>query len=444
MIALIEWVAVMVAAFPLFVVAWRWPLWTVFIAILGGAGLDLLWTDLNGVDIGVNLYADDAACAVLIVTGFLACFRFRRQLSGEIVPALILLVIVVVSFARGISQFGLKSAGNSARNLTSFALPGLVIMLLLPAFRMDVGRLARWMVWVGLSLSSVALLRWVDVLPTPAGLQENMREVVRAIGADYAIIIGLALISAIYLSLVSRRNAWWWTGAGTLAVVVFALQHRSVWVSTTAGLAWLVFRIARRVSILRWFGLGTIALAGLGALIVAAPQVLNSSRGLIDANVQEAEKSDSTWAWRVAGYQEAVNRVFAGETIDMLIGPPAGWAANSGGSFASTHIHSRYVDTLAYYGVFGLAFLIAWVGVVVKRVGWPARLPSRGLARNRAGGIFLEALLIAEMVYLFPYFGTILEGAVLGLIWVAAKQLDRPIAIRRVAFAHQEYGPLAH
>jgi hypothetical protein len=343
------------------------------------------------------------------------------------------LALVAVTFSRGISIFGLKAAGNSARNLLIFAAPALAIMTLRPVVRLEARRLATLLVLAGSCLSSVALLRWAGALPMPVTLQADLREIVRAIPSDYAIVVGQAFIAAAFLLIVERRRGWWWwAGAGMLGVVTIFLQHRSVWVATAAGLAWLVFKTCR-VSPTRLLALGAVAVAAMGCITLAHPAFLESAQEVFVTGVSETQSEHSTWAWRVQGYTEATDRVFAGEAVDMLIGPPAGWAANSGASFASIHIHSRYFDTLAYYGVIGTAMLLLWFVMLMKRSRCGGQTSERVQPRSHGVAALVQAILVAELIYLVPYFGGILQGAVLGALWLTATQDAVPQRRRRLA-----------
>jgi hypothetical protein len=263
----------------------------------------------------------------------------------------------------------------------------------------------------------------------PVGPEDNLREVVRVLTADDAFVIGLAFIAAVYLQIAARP-----TFAGSFAAIVFGvvtllLQHRSVWVATAAGTGWLVVRTARS-SARRWLAYATVGAAVLGGVAFASPEIRQKVELLVITNVQETQGADSTWAWRVTGYLEATDRLLNSGMTDMLIGPPAGWGANSNDSFASIHIHSRYVDTLAYYGIAGFACLLLWLGLLAKRTARPADPAPGANMVDHAGSTLLQALLLSEAVYLIPYFGGALHGAILGLIWVAATQRESFIALR--------------
>jgi len=408
----------------LLLVIWHRPGWVVFTAISSAVLLDCFEMSTGGMDLGVNVYVDDAACLVLLFTGLLVLIRYRPGIPRDAMPCLFLLAVLALSFFRGLNIFGLKQAGNGVRSLFAFAVPALAIMLLRPVLRLDAGRLARLFGWAGSCFCAVALLRWAGALPMPIGLQDDLRVVVRSLNADNAIIVGQAFIAAIYILIAERRSDWWWwAGAGMFGAATLALQHRSVWVAVAAGAAWLAFRTVR-LSPVRWLTLGAVAGIALGFIVIVDPTILPSVRDIVVSDVGEARGESSTWTWRVQGYTEATDRALAGKAVDILVGPPAGWSANTEGSFASIHIHSRYVETLAYYGFVGASALLIWFVVLIQRTRRRVHSPSKMKPLSRGSLALLQALLFSELVYLVPYFGGILQGAILGLLWIAATQED--------------------
>lgn len=414
----------------LLVLVWYRPGWILFAAISVACLLDCFGvasaTGEASAGAGLNIYGDDVAGIVLLIGGVLLFLRYPKSVSRDHLPCFLLLLLVALSVGRGLGTFGLKQAGNSVRSLFEFVAPAITIMLLRPTVRLNADRLARWLVWAGSLLSAIAVLRWAGVLTMPKDYiildQRALREVIRALPADYAIVIGQAFIAVIYLLIADRRKTWWWwIAAAIFGVVTLALQHRSVWTATAVGVMWLAVRTTRR-SPLRWLGLGATTVVALAFVLLANPSLLQSADELLRNGITETETSHSTWAWRVDGYTEATERVLDSAAIDQLIGPPAGWSANSGGSFASIHIHSRYVDTLAYYGFIGTTVLLVWFAILIRRC-WRrsgARFQDPALSQGSQG--MLQALLISELVYLIPYFGGLLQGSVLGLIWLAAAQ----------------------
>jgi hypothetical protein len=416
-------------------VIWYRPGWAVLAAISIAVLLDCLQVGADGLGVngGVIVYVDDVACLLLLLAGVLVILRYRQGIPRDAVPCLLLMAALVMSFGRGLSIFGLKASGNSVRNYFTFTAAALVIMLLGPALRLDAGRLARWLGWAGLCMSAVALLRWAAVLPMPIQLQDDLREVVRSLPAGYAIVVGQAFIAAIYLLMAERGNRWWWgTVAAMLGVITLVLQHRSVWVATAAGAAWFAIRTGRR-SAARWLTLGATAVVALSFLMIAQPTIIERAREIVLVGVNETQDEHSTWAWRVQGYTEATDRMLAGNAADMFIGPPAGWWTNTDASFAAIHIHGLYVETLDYYGFVGASALAVWFTVLIRRGRLSARIPSKMPPLPRNSRAFLQAILLSELIFFVPYGGGILQGAVLGLLWVAAtqgapKQIGRRLA----------------
>jgi hypothetical protein len=383
---------------------------------------DLFNAGTTAINIGVSIYLLDLACIALVGIALLHLARYPSTFPLDAYPCIALFVLLALNFARGVALYGPKEAGNMSRNLFFFVAPALALMLLRPVLSLHAERLVNLVVWSGLCLTAVALLRWTHVLPVISETWDGFREVPRVLPSDYAIPVGLAFIAAGYRAMAERKGSIWWMTAGLLGGVTLALQHRSVWVATILGFAWLVLRTLRRMSPLRLAGIALSGILGLGIITVATPKMLNTVDTLLTSNIRETEKSDSTWEWRVRGYDEAYERLLHSDLTDILVGPPAGVVDNSGGSYASRHIHSRYVDTFANYGIVGLVTLLLWFTLLWRRLR-SAHAAAKGKRRVDAS-VCLEALFIAEVIYLIPYFGGVAEGSFLGLLWVAAQRRE--------------------
>ena len=215
-------------------------------AVISVAGLlDCFGVGRNGLGLAANLYIDDVANVVLLLVGLLSVLRYRRIPPPDVLPCFALLALVAVNLFRGAAVYGIRHAGNSARHLLTFVVPALAIMLLRPYLQLSAVRLAKWLIWAGCALCAVAILRWAGFLPQPFYEKDTFREVVRALPSDYAIVIGQAFIAILYLMIAGRHSPRWWAIASMLGAVTLLLQHRSVWVATAAGLAWLLFRTGR-------------------------------------------------------------------------------------------------------------------------------------------------------------------------------------------------------
>jgi len=263
----------------------------------------------------------------------------------------------------------------------------------------------------------------------PDDVVREFREVVRTLGADGALVIGQALLAIVCLQLIDGVKLWRTCLAAILAATTVALQHRSVWVSTCVGLMWLAAS-SLRSSEKRWRQLAGSTFIGLtvAAGAVSSTGTAGDVVSLITANIDETQRQNSTWSWRVNGFLEATDRLFSSGTFEMLLGPPSGRDLGSSGSFASVHIHNRYVVMLAYYGVLGGLVLLLWLFAVGRKVGGWIRTHPGGGPEMHAGTAFLQALLLSQLTYFVVYTGGIVQGGITALIWLAAESRAGRIA----------------
>jgi hypothetical protein len=418
--SLVQGVTALAALMTIVALLWRFPVQTAITSIGLATALDCFDIGREGWNFGISIYADDIACAILLCAGALAIVRWRKLPPRNWWFVLALFGLVVLNMVRGAAEFGVKPAGKGVRGLTYLIVPPIAFMLLRPALRLDSARFAKWLSFAGSFFAVIALCRWASVLPAPEwALQDNFREIPRVLPAEYAMVLGLAVLAVLYLQL-ARGFSWWGTTlAGAFAVELLFLQHRSVWIATVVGLIWLTIRTAG-LSKRLWVGAAAGTLLALVIWSSVTPGLVNGVSAIIKANIQETEQTDSTWAWRTQGFEEALNRTFSGSAEEMLIGPPAGRNLGSEANFASVAIHDRYVDTLAYYGMLGEILLVVWLLLVAKGVGgWVAFHRQQG-REYKAGRVFLQALLLSQLTYFIPYSGGLPLGAAFGLMWVVA------------------------
>jgi hypothetical protein len=405
------------------VLSWEYPIRVAVVAVVITIALDLFLGAYYGMELGINVYADDIACLVLLSAGACVALRTRRFSRGRCWPVFTLLALVLINLARGASEFGLKPAGNSARSLTYLIVPFVAVILLRPALRISPHRLARWLTGLGCALTVAAVFRWAGALSIPEDVLVGNRAVIRVVPAEYALLIGQAVLAIVALQLI-RGVRWWTFGiAGMLIATTLALQHRSVWVATAIGLMWLAvgsFRSSQK----RWFqlaGATCIALT-VAAVTLFATGGIDRVELLVQTNLNETQQKDSTWSWRVDGFVEAMDRLFSSDASEIVFGPPSGRDLGSDvRTAASVYIHSRYVETLAHYGLLGGLALVIWLVAVARKVGgrwvrmcsWEGRPVSVETA-------FLQALLLSQLTYFVAYSGGLVLGAIMGLIWLAA------------------------
>ncbi len=401
---------------------WKYPVAVAFAGIAAGALCDALDIGTEGLHAGITIYPFDISCLTLSAACVVVLLRARSLPRDFCWPALILLVLGFLNFGRGVLLFGVKAPGNDSRDLIYLVLPAVAFAFLGRATGMNVEKLVSCLSVFALVLAVVAAARWAGVLAMSADdYQEEFRDVVRVLPSDYAIFIGQALIGIVGIQLIRGFRTTGLILSGIFLGLVFALQHRSVWTATLAGLAWLALRTPR-LGRREWLKLSSLVLLLVSALTLTgliASGPLDKVLQLFDSNVKEISRDDSTWAWRLAGYSEATERAFSNGPLEATVGPPSGRDISNTASFASIHIHDRFVAVLAYYGVVGLVALIAWLFSTAARVQKLALEASRD-RRARINKVILEALLISIAFYFVPYVGGVLEGSLLGAIWLAS------------------------
>jgi hypothetical protein len=419
---------------------WQYAVQIALTAVVVAIGLDCLQLAKEGIDIGITVYVGDIACLVLLSAGTVVLLRKGRFPDGSSWPVFALFALLTVNLARGASEFGLKPAGNGARiHLAYFIVPSVAWILLRPITRVDPRRLASWLGVLGCTFTIFAVCRWTGALPVPQEVIEgNFREVVRVLPAEYAMVIGQSLLAIISLQLIQGVRFWRICLAAILAAATVALQHRSVWGSTFVGLMWLAAR-SLRSSEKRWLQLAGSTFIGLALALITLSLTGGIDRivPLVRANLDETRQQESTWNWRVHGFYEATDQLFSSDAFEIIVGPPSGrgWESIAAGS-ASVNVHSRYVETLTYYGISGVVVLLIWLFTVARKVGgWVRPSPGEDPAM-RVDTAFLQALLLSQLTYFVAYSGGIMQGTITPLIWLAAA--SRPVGVYKTVSVPQE------
>jgi hypothetical protein len=410
---------------------WRFPAEVSLFVLAAVVVLKALGIELVELNLGVTVYQDDLACLAMIAGAAIVAARNRTLPLHLCRPALILLELAGVNFLRGALLFGPRPAGNGVRVLVFFIVPFLALSVVGPALKVTFSRAAAWLCGAACLFTGVSLGRWTGILPVPESLLIDFRQIPRVMGAEYPMIIGQALIVIVGLQLSRGVRLFGMLSALLLGAVVLVSQHRSVWIATAVGLVWLTFRSLRYVPAGRivQFTVATTAVVTIASLYIIASGRTAQVTSMFKVNIEEAEQEDSSLAWRVSGFGEAIDRTFSAGPVQIVFGPPAGRDLTDIASVAARNIHNRYVDTLAYYGLSGLLLLLRWFGLLAARVG---RMKSSILDRDTRGmpGLILQAILLAEFIYFMAYSGNLLHGAVLGLLWVTSAHVTAPQALR--------------
>ncbi len=428
MASLLHYVGIVAALLTLGLLLWRLTAAMAIASLAIAIAMDCFDLGKQGLDLGVFVYPEDVACVILLCAGLLTIVRARKLPPRSAWPLLALFVLMVVNMARGAVQFGVKPSGNGTRDLAYLIIPPLAIMFLRADLQLNWVRLAKWLGLLGLALAVLAASRWADLLPTPASASDDdFREIARVLNSEYAMVLGQALLAALSLQ-VARGFSWWGLIlAGAFSIEILFLQHRTVWMALVVGLMWLALRTTR-LSRTFWLGASIAAISTILMCFAIVPQFKDGTWTLIAANVEEALGDNSTWTWRTQGFNEVFDRAFSGGVGELWIGPPAGRDLGSEASFASVHIHDRYVATFAYYGILGEILFVAWLLIVARGIGGWIRVHRRIDRDHQVGRVLLQSIFLTLITFFIPYNGSLALGGVFGLAW--AVSTIKPIRVK--------------
>lgn len=401
-----------------------------------------------GLKLGIHIYLGDL---VFFAVGACAVVRFlagRASLRSQWLW-IAFGALLMISFIRGAATIGVSTAGNDLREFYYF----FATTLYFASFRYDSKDVssvyAAWSVFAIL-IMGVVLLRWaidatgIDVGIDPrlwAGLANFGVSELRVVTSSAAMIIGIASVMFAF-AFFRREAASPLSGLMFVATLVFVivLQHRSVWVSTAAGLG--VVLLLQQKNRVRSFT--QLAIAGTLVVAVALPLAVSGRLERVTsdlgASFAEASRSHgSTLTWRLQGAAELTKDLFASGPVAIVMGKPMGSGYDRVVEDTQQEVqvspHNFYVQLMLRIGLSGLAFfLLIYAGVV------------RDLLLQYKSGIWvtdprpLIALVAVQLTYFLPYAGTPPMAIFLGMalsINAAARdaQPERLAASPRGAFA---------
>jgi hypothetical protein len=200
--SLLQIVPTLALAITIGALLWRFPVQTAMVSLGVAMMMDCFDIGREGVTLGISIYIDDIACAILLFAGCTVILRWRKFPPRSFWIVFALFGLAVFNLVRGAGEFGTKAAGNGIRGLTYLIVPPIAFMLLRPALRWDATRVAKVLTVVGLVFTAIALGRWAGALPVPEwSTGDNLRETPRVLNAEYAMVVGQALIAALSLQL---------------------------------------------------------------------------------------------------------------------------------------------------------------------------------------------------------------------------------------------------
>lgn len=350
---------------------------------------------------GISIQPLDVVAVVLGSAGALRLSRrsFHARLH---LPIVLLLMLLVIHVARGVSTFGFQVAVNGARSWIWF-----VSALMFGATVMWSPSLERAVVWSSLLLSAFAFWGLAH-----SGLHSTTQLVVvngeavdpRPVTAAGALVILQGLIIFTHGSRIPVLRTPWVALIPAAAAIL--LEHRTIWVA--GFFAGIVIHRAWSRRTLRRDPRRAYFVTGI--LILVLPLVLAGVAGSasLAGSISETTAQHSTFQWRVASWSSLIREHHSPE--DLVFGLPAGssWERPLFGGQALASPHSYYVEALMRFGAPGLLLFLTLFMLSIRRA-------QRYRGGDQMRVIFITVLL-TQVVFAFTNQLSIVQGLALGAL----------------------------
>lgn len=383
-------------------------------------------------DVGFSVLPSDllAACAGLVAGARL--LRRGAPPRAELLLVLAVMCLIGWSLQRGVGAFGLTSAANDARvYFWQFFASALYVATapLRPGRARAVVRL--WLVsaaayaalslagWLNTGLHSVVDVGTLsgdvyDPRPVPARSALVLAQSVVLLLCSWGGNSAASARTAVYGPGGDRRgrrgrpdgSRWKILPALLCLVFVVLLQHRTVWATTLVmAVVWWALAPSRAGQRL------VSAAAALASLCVVtltfATGMFGGVGSVLADSFAETQDEDSTFAWRVHGWQELMD---GPKTLaEWLFGSPfgSGYDRWVGGVVISVSPHDYYLHVVLRLGVVGLLTLLAAYFLVWRR-----------LDGGGNGTPALRLMVVSHLVLFVSYSPFPEQGVLLGLcLW---------------------------
>jgi hypothetical protein len=294
---------------------------------------------------------------------------------------------------------------------------------------------------MGVGVCSIAYFRWImgeidykyyhellQIDSTGVGFQ-------RVVASGPMFITACALLVSAYQAITDRTKPMAWILAVLFGVTILAMQHRSVWMGTFAGIIALAWALGRKRA-----GVGSkfISLGLVLGLVLVVIVASGKFGGAVDSVQQQAERATSTtsgtFVGRVGGWQSLLKLwVDSHSPVTYLVGKPFGGGyeryeySASGTKKVGFMPHNYYVQLLFRGGLIGFCAYFLVVGKAIRI------LLVRIQGMQDSGAPLLFAMLVAQLVYYIPYgvdyAQMILLGLLLGMI-SCEQQKSKALTVR--------------
>jgi len=407
--------------------------------------LETMYMSSGGLQLGIALYYTDLS---MVFIAALAALRWLQQggLSRHHWGWILYVMVFVVNLAWGLASYG-TAAGVQARPYF-YAIAIASYAMSFPLEERHLRQLLTLMASASACFLLLCIYRWtVYYLPIPELLPEeghyNVDGAMRVIRSNEALMVAQSLIVFLFVSGLGATAHWMRALAPALLGAVIALQHRSVWVASIAG---VMFSLLVAGSNQRSRGRQLVLLVGT-ALLTAAPMMMSDQLAGVASQVSRSAQSgaagEGTASERLQSWQEivsawsndgpvalAIGRRFGSDTSRLVRDPSTGALRRIGYT-----AHNHYVQTLSSLGLLGL---LAFLAAFTHAISGLYRLVRQGIGPGVSEALLV--LLLMQAVYYIPYSTDYFQHLILGmaLAYVAShREAANPSATPRRALPAQ-------
>ncbi|MGH2393036.1 MAG: O-antigen ligase family protein [Candidatus Limnocylindria bacterium] len=361
----------------------------------------------------VQVYVTDVVASLVVGAGVLRLLR-QRRFDRYQRWLLLLSVLLLVSFIRGVAAFGMQQSVNELRHHLFFAGVAIYFATFPPsAWLYD--RIGR--IWLAVSIPMMVLvsLRWLAAfagidLGVPAE-KFGADAAIRVIDGPFTFFLAHAFVLTIPALLRGEQERWIRRISVPLLLFVLLLNRRTVWLALVVGVAVLVLRDRR-------LGRRALLLVTLGAVVTAVAFVWLG--GLQEGSDPAVRSGSGNLTWRIEGWEALVD-AWSHNSTDWAIGQPvgSGFTREVEGSEVTAHPHNFYIEIMIRTGLVGLLALIALTAGLLRAL-WHTPTRDAGLL----GPGVLPALLAMQLVWCLTWIPGTEQGIVTGIaIAVATAQV---------------------
>lgn len=292
---------------------------------------------------------------IILLTASVARLLRAKRLAPVNWLLIAFLALVFWSIARGADPNGIPAAVAEGRKYLQFG--SALLYFSTVEFRPDlfdrIGRL--WLVFAA-ALCSITVARWIG---NAAGMTSGFfagYSSVRVIPAAMTLIVSQAAIIAFPL-LLRRDRLLTRLITPTLLAFVLLLQHRTVWITTAAGIVYLLWR--ERALAKRALTVLAVAVGIVGALSFT---IFDDPENQLGEQLASSSQSTGTLEWRYQGWTALIEGSGPSNTEEVLTGLPfgSGWTRTlAPGRVVDVSPHNFYLETFLRLGALGLFLLVA-------------------------------------------------------------------------------------